>query len=412
MDYHKVDFQNSYGQKLAAYIDKPADNEPKGYVLFAHCFTCNKNLKAIKYISRALTNEGFGVLRFDFTGLGESEGDFADTNFSSNVSDLIEAAEFLANHYEAPSILLGHSLGGAAVLLAAKQLPSVKAVATVGAPSSPDHVTKHFQHKIAEIKEEGEARVNLGGRDFKIKDQFVQDLESSNLHEHIHDLKRPLLIMHSPVDQTVGIDNAGKIFQSAQHPKSFIALDGADHLLMKNADAKYVGQMVASWSVRYIAEEEEPETDDLDTDKQIVARTEKEALTTDIKSGKHYFMADEPVAAGGHDLGPNPYDYLAAALGSCTSMTLHLYANHKKWNLDEARVHVQHKKAYREDSEQPEGKGGKIDVLEREIEIYGDLDDDQRNRLIEIANKCPVHRTLTSDIKVETHKKAKESKAN
>ncbi len=408
MDYQKVNFKNKKGETLAAYLDKPVDDEPKAYVLFAHCFTCNKNLKGVKYISKALTNEGFGVLRFDFTGLGESEGDFADTNFSSNVDDLLEAAQFLENHFEGPSILVGHSLGGAAVLLAASQILSVKAIATVGAPSKPDHVTKHFQHKIPEIKEEGEAIVNIGGRDFQIRNQFIKNLEKTNLDDHIHNLRRPLLIMHSPIDQVVGIDNAGEIFQAAQHPKSFVALDEADHLLMKSRDAQYVGQMISAWSARYIPEErKENGESQLETEKQVVAKTGQDSLTTEVKSGKHHFLVDEPESAGGNNLGPNPYDYLAAALGSCTSLTLQMYARHKKWPLDEARVHVQHKKAYEKDCENAEESHAKIDVLEREIEVLGDLDETQQKRLIEIANKCPVHRTLTSDIKVKTWQKGK-----
>lgn len=405
MEHQKITFENKDGESLVAYLDQPADNKPKGYAVFAHCFTCNKNLKAVKHISRALTNHGFGVLRFDFTGLGESEGDFADTNFSSNVTDLISACNFLDTYYEAPSILVGHSLGGSAVLLAASQLSSVQAVATVGAPSAPDHVTKHFQHKIDEIKDKGEATVNLGGRDFQIKDQFLEDLEQSNLENHIYELRRPLLIIHSPIDKVVGLDNAGSIFQAAQHPKSFISLDGADHLLMNNNDAQYVGQMIASWSSRYLPASEENEEPELQTEKQIVARTGKDTLTTDVKSGKHYLLVDEPESAGGNNLGPNPYDYLAAALGSCTSLTLQMYARHKKWPLDEARVHVQHKKEHDKDFDDTDQSNAKIDVLEREIEVLGDLDKKQQERLIEIANKCPVHRTLTSDIKVKTWQK-------
>jgi len=404
MDNQKVTFSNKAGEKLAAYIDTPADDKPGGYVLFAHCFTCNKNLKAVKHISKALTSEGLGVLRFDFTGLGESEGDFADTNFSSNVEDLVAAGEFLQQHYEAPTILIGHSLGGAAVLLAAAQLSSVKAVATVGAPVAPDHVTKHFQHQIPDIKADGKATVNLGGSNFTIKHQFIRDLESTNLKKHIHDLRRPLLILHSPIDKTVGIDNAGAIFEAAQHPKSFVSLDGADHLLMNPKDARYSGQLIASWAERYIPEPTD-EASALETDKQVVARIGKDSLTTDVKAGKHYLTVDEPESAGGNDAGPNPYDYLAAALGSCTSLTLQLYAHRKQWPLDEARVHVQHKKDYKKDYEDSEQSSAKIDILEREIEIIGALDEKQQQRLIEVANKCPVHRTLTSDIQVNTRQK-------
>ena len=404
MNRQKVTFQNDQGAKLAAYLDFPVDQRPLAYALFAHCFTCNKNLKAVNNISRALTQKGFAVLRFDFTGLGESEGDFSDTNFSTNVSDLVQASDYLRQHYEAPSLLMGHSLGGAAVLLAAHEMPELKAVATVAAPSNPDHVTKHFQHQIPEIKESGEATVNLGGRDFTIRKQFVDNLERSNLQSYIHNLRRPLLILHSPSDQTVGIDNAGEIFQHAQHPKSFIALDNSDHLLMKKADSVYVGEVVASWSERYLPLQD-AQAHDLRTEKQAVARTEQGSLTTDVKTGNHHLLVDEPASAGGNDLGPNPYDYLATALASCTSLTLHMYAGHKQWPLDEVRVHVQHQKTYADDCDNTEQKGSKIDLLEREIELYGALDDKQRERLIEIANKCPVHRTLNSDIKITTRER-------
>lgn len=410
MNRQKVFFQNEQGEQLAAYLDFPVDQRPLAYALFAHCFTCNKNLKAVNNISRALTLKGFAVLRFDFTGLGESEGDFSDTNFSSNVADLVKASEYLREHYQAPSLLIGHSLGGAAVLLAANKMPELKAIATVSAPSNPEHVTKHFQHQIPEIKEKGEATVNLGGRDFTIRKQFVDNLERANLQHYIHNLRRPLLILHSPSDQTVGIDNAGEIFQHAQHPKSFISLDNADHLLMKKVDSIYVGEVIASWSERYL-QGAKAQTGDLNTEKQAVARTEQSSLVTDVKTGNHHLLVDEPTSAGGNDLGPNPYDYLATSLASCTSLTLHMYAGHKQWPLEEVRVHVQHQKTYAEDCDNAEEKGSKIDLLEREIELYGDLDEKQRERLITIANKCPVHRTLNSDIKITTRERQQNEKA-
>lgn len=407
MSRQKVAFQNEHGEQLAAYLDFPVDQRPVAYALFAHCFTCNKNLKAVNNISRSLTQKGFAVLRFDFTGLGESEGDFSDTNFSSNVADLAQASEFLREHYEAPSLLMGHSLGGAAVLLAAHKMPELKAVATVAAPANPDHVTKHFKDQIPEIKEKGEATVNLGGRDFTIRKQFVDNLERSNLQNYIHNLRSPLLILHSPSDKTVGIDNAGEIFQHAQHPKSFIALDNADHLLMKKEDSVYVGEVVASWAERYLPARQEQGLD-LSTEKQAVARTDQNSLTTDVKTGNHHLLVDEPTSAGGNDLGPNPYDYLATALASCTSLTLHMYANHKQLPLEEVRVHVQHQKTYEEDCDNAEQKGSKIDLLEREIELFGRLDEKQRERLVQIANKCPVHRTLESDIKITTNERRHE----
>lgn len=404
MSRDKVTFLNTEGKQLSAYLDFPVDKRPRAYAIFAHCFTCNKNLKAVNNISLALTQKGFGVLRFDFTGLGESEGDFADTNFSTNVSDLVQARAYLKQHYEAPALLIGHSLGGAAVYLAAHEMPELKAIATVGAPANPDHVTKHFQDQLPEIERKGAATVNLGGRDFTIRKQFVDNLERSNLQHYIHKLRKPLLILHSPLDKIVGIDNAGEIFQHAVHPKSFVSLDEADHLLLKKQDSQYVGEVIASWSERYLPEDADTQ-DDLNPEKQVLARTGQHSLTTDVKTGRHHMLVDEPTSAGGNDLGPNPYDYLATALASCTSLTLHMYAGHKQWPLEEVRVHVQHQKTYAEDCENSDHKGAKIDLLEREIELYGDLDDQQRERLIAIASKCPVHRTLESDIKVTTRER-------
>ena len=401
MTREKIAFQNKQGEQLAAYLDFPVDQQPRAFAIFAHCFTCNKNLKAINNISRALTQKGFGVLRFDFTGLGESEGDFADTNFTSDVDDLVQAHAYLREHHQAPSLLIGHSLGGAAVYMAAHGMPELEAVATIGAPANPDHVTANFQDKLPEIEQKGEATVNLGGRNFTIRKQFVENLERSNLQHYISTLRKPLLILHSPVDKIVGIDNAGEIFQHAKHPKSFVSLDAADHLLLKKADSLYVGEVIASWSERYLPQEAESQ-DDLSTEKQVVARTGQNSLTTDVKTGRHHMLVDEPASAGGNDHGPNPYDYLATALASCTSLTLHMYAGHKQMPLEEVRVHVQHHKTYADDCNNAEEKGAKIDLLEREIELYGELDEKQRKRLIQIANKCPVHRTLESDIKITT----------
>lgn len=399
MGYNKINFPNEDGQQLAAYLDLPIDGKPKAFALFAHCFTCNKNLKAVANISRSLTQQGIAVMRFDFTGLGESEGDFADTNFSSNVEDLKAAAGYLANEYEAPSLLIGHSLGGAAVLLAANSLPSVKAVVTIGAPADPTHVTNHFEGTIEDIKTHGKAKVNIGGRTFQIKKQFLDDLEASNLTDHIKNLDTSLLIMHSPSDKVVGIDNAAKIYQAAMHPKSYISLEGMDHLMSEKQDSQYVGQVISQWASRYIDQASER---DLETEYQVVTRTGRTRFTTDAKAGHHHLLADEPESAGGQDLGPNPYDYLAIALGSCTSMTLRMYADHKNWDLDEVKVHVQHKKVHCDDCNDADNKHSKIDVLDRIIEVKGKLDEKQKERLVQIADKCPVHKTLNSDIKVQT----------
>jgi alpha/beta superfamily hydrolase len=252
MQFNKIHFTNEAGQRLAARIDLPDNSRPVAYALFAHCFTCSKNLKAATHISRALTAEGIAVFRFDFTGLGESEGDFGDTNFSSNVEDLVTAAHFMTENYQGPKILIGHSLGGAAVLQAAARIPSSTAVITIAAPADPNHVSLALGDSKEMIERRGEAKVDLAGRTFKIKKQFLDDLESISMQQTIQNLKRALLIFHAPNDGVVGIDNAARIFKAARHPKSFISLDKADHLLMNPRDSRYVGSLIAIWASKYI----------------------------------------------------------------------------------------------------------------------------------------------------------------
>ena len=390
---------------LSARLELPVDGKPFSYALFAHCFTCNKNLNAVRNISRALSREGIGVLRFDFTGLGDSEGEFADTNFSSNVQDLVAAARFLEQDYGKAEILIGHSLGGAAVLMAAGELPDVKAVATIGAPADPPHVQHLFESSLEEIKEEGIARVSIGGRPFTIKKQFIDDLKSVTLTDRLKDLRKALLVMHGPFDQTVSIDNAAKIYTSAMHPKSFITLDGADHLLTKAEDSLYAGSMIAAWVRKYLKFPEPPE---LLSDKQVVARIGSEGFQTEIKAGVHAIVADEPVKVGGTDSGPTPYDLLVAGLGACTVMTMRMYADHKGWHLEQITVHLQHEKVHEKDAENAEKEGsvGKIDQIERVIEIEGDLSDEQKARMMKIADRCPVHRTLHGEIRIPTSLKS------
>ena len=392
----KLNFTNKSGEKLAARLELPVDQKPFTYALFAHCFTCNKNLTAIRNISRGLTLQGIGVLRFDFTGLGESEGDFADTNFSSNVQDLLTAAEFMAENYGPIEIMVGHSLGGAATLMAASQVSSAKAIATIGAPAEPEHVAHLFDEKVEEIHSQGFATVSIGGRPFTVKEQFLTDLEETSLYDTIPLLKKALLVMHAPFDRVVGIQNAGKIYESAVHPKSFVSLDTADHMLMKKEDSLYAGEIIAAWVRRYI---EFPAPPALSSTKQVVVRTGKEGFLTEIRAGKHNLLADEPVKVGGTDLGPTPYDLLVAGLGACTTMTLRMYADLKKLSVDNIIVHLQHSKVHAEDGANTETKG-KIDQITREIEIEGDLTDEQRARMLQIADRCPVHRTLHGDIKV------------
>jgi putative redox protein len=396
----KVSFLNSRNEKLAATLDLPQDESPIAFALFAHCFTCTKNIKAAKNIAAALNREKIAVLRFDFTGLGQSEGDFSDTNFSTNVADLITAGEYLAREHQAPQIIIGHSLGGAAALQAAEAIPSVKATVAIAAPYDPNHVTEHFAMTRKQIEDHGSAEVNLAGRKFTIKKQFLEDLDLQQLDRHIKSLESALLVMHSPRDTTVSIDNAAKIYQAAKHPKSFVTLDDADHLLLREKDSRYVGKMIAAWSRRYIDTPlEEPSTGVL-TDNRVTTSTEHDGFFTELFANGHAMVADEPFKYGGTDRGPSPYEYLLAALGACTSMTLQMYARHKKLPLEKAIVRLAHQKIHADDCKHCEATNGKVDQMEREVELIGDLNNEQRKRLLEIAERCPVHKTLHSEVNI------------
>lgn len=400
MGTHKKTFDNGNGQRLTALLELPADRRPHTFAVFAHCFTCTKNLSAVRYISSALATEGIGVLSFDFTGLGESEGDFSDENFSSSVSDLVSAAEFLGENYIAPSIVIGHSLGGAAGLIAASQLDSVKAVITIGSPSSPTHVRELLQNDLGTLLEVGHAEVSIGGRPFLIKQQFVEDLEKHDLLDTVRSSRKAYLFFHSPHDRIVGIENSAELFKAAFHPKSFVSLDGADHLLSNKRDARYVGDTIAAWASRYI---EIPEEKEIWTSNDVAAHLGSDArFTTHIKVGRHRLTADEPENFGGNDFGPSPYGLVASGLAACTAMTLKMYAGRKGWDLREVTVHVSHAKTHVEDCFACESKNGKIDSFSREVEMVGELNDEQRSRLLEIADKCPVHRTLESTSQIET----------
>ena len=405
MNRTKHTFENANGEELSGVLELPLNQDPHNFVLFAHCFTCNKNFQAVRNIGRALTANGFGVFRFDFTGLGESEGDFSETNFSGNVEDLLAAAGFLEKSFKAPTVLVGHSLGGAAVIFAAGQLPSVKAVATIAAPSTPKHVKKLLKSNISEIHEQGLSTVNLGGRDFTIKAQFLQDLDSQKLQRTVKTLEKSILILHSPQDSTVSIENAEEIYVAARHPKSFVSLDGADHLLGSKKDSKYAGEVIAAWSLNYL---NVPEQEKLSTKHQVIANLGKEGFTTQVRAGNHYFLADEPESMGGDDFGPSPYELISASLAACTSMTIQMYARRKKWALENVETHVNHNKKHAEDCENCERISAKIDTFERAITLIGDLDEKQCAKLLEIANKCPVHRTLHSEVNISTGLKEKQ----
>ncbi len=400
MQTDKVKFTNKQGQQLAGLLELPANRHPHNFVLFAHCFTCTKNLLAVKNIARGLTTNGFAVLRFDFTGLGESEGDFADTNFSGNVEDLVAAANFLKANYQAPSLLVGHSLGGAAVLQAAKKLDFVTAVATIGAPSHPEHVKHLFKSDLESINQTGKAVVNLSGRDFTIKQQFVKDLEEYPAKENIQTLRKALLVMHSPQDTIVGIQNAEEIYKAAHHPKSFVSLDGADHLLLRKEDSTYVGNVIANWALRYVNVEI---TTPIKSKQEVVASLHQDDnFTTQMKVGDHYLVADEPIAFGGNNFGPSPYELVSAGLSACTAMTVQMYAKRKKWPLEHIEVHTSYSKKHAIDCEQCEEPTAKIDTFHRFIKFTGNLDQKQISRMLEIADKCPVHKTLHSQTQVIT----------
>ncbi len=400
MIQERIIFKNRNNYELTGIVQLP-DKKPTAFALFAHGFTCSKNMEALGYISDSLVKSGMGVLRFDFTGLGESEGDFSDTNFSSNIEDLVDAGKYLEKHFEAPSILIGHSLGGAAVLAAAGEIKSCLAVVTIAAPSSPDHVLRHIAN-LDEIEKLGIVEVNIAGRKFNIKKQFLEDLDKQSLRNKIKNLGRPLLIMHSPQDTFVGINNATEIFTAAKHPKSFISLDNADHILSDPSDSSNAGFIISSWVGKYIVD-----TDYQKDDKFVRLNGSHVAVATDlsgffstINAGGHYYYADEPISAGGTDNGPSPYELLLAALGSCTNITLKMYADRKQISLEKVVSRLKYEKIHAEDCRDCETETGKIDRIEKEMEFIGDLTPEQVQRLFEISERCPVHRTLNSEVSI------------
>src|SRR5262245_34307748 len=392
----RMTFTGSLGHELAARLDMPP-TEVEAYALLAHCFTCSKDVLAARHIAATLTSLGVAVLRFDFTGLGSSAGEFQNTSFSSNVEDLIRAADHLRQHYQAPTLVIGHSLGGAAVLAAAPRLPEANAIVTIGAPSDVAHVLTHFQAQLADIERDGVANVTLAGRTFPISRTLVEDAKSQSLQQHITNLRKALLVMHAPRDDTVGIEHATAIFTAAKHPKSFVSLDSADHLLSRKSDAAYAARVIAAWASRYLEQAAETEAEDRH-DGVVVTETGAGKFQNTVLAGRHRLLADEPTSVGGLDSGPSPYDYLAIALAACTSMTLRIYAEHKAMALGGITVSVKHGKLPAEHcadcGEVADGRTGKIDRFERVISIEGGVDAAMADKLIEIAGKCPVHRTL------------------
>jgi putative redox protein len=409
MKSRKVSFLNHQEIPLAAVLELPEDEKPLAFAIFAHCFTCTKNNLAAVNICRTLSRRQIAVLRFDFTGLGESGGEFAASGFSDNVADVLAASRFLADQYLAPEILIGHSLGGAAVLQAAGQLERVRAVATIGAPFKPGHALKLIESSRQEIEEAGEAQVMIGGRPFTIRQAFVDDLENQKPGKTIAALSAALLVMHSPRDQVVGIENAGEIYQAAKHPKNFISLDPADHLLTRKADSLYAAEMIATWAGRYIEVRDEalPSAENLDN--RVTVRTPAGGFRSDLFASGHALVADEPEAYGGTNQGPSPYDYLQASLGACTGMTVQMYAGRKNWPLEDVVVRLRHEKVHAQDCVDCEETGRKIDQFERELEFIGDLSAEQRQKLLEIAEKCPVHKTLLNEIRINTVLREEES---
>ncbi|QHI35168.1 hypothetical protein IMCC3317_05140 [Kordia antarctica] len=402
MNSTKLQIKNAQGNHLNAYLELPANQKPNYYAIFAHCFTCSSTLSAVKNISRTLTSYGFGVLRFDFTGLGRSEGEFAESHFSGNVADLLAVQNYMTENYEAPCLLVGHSLGGAAVLVAASQLDDIKAVATIGAPSNVSHVKHLFSHGVDEISENENVQVNIGGRPFTINNEFMSDFDKTDLPKIVKNLRKPLLILHSPIDKIVGIDNAKELYVSAHHPKSFVSLDDADHLLSNERDSRYAGNMIGTWVERYFPKQENQmintEGEHLVGHLNLV----EDKFTTKIQTKNHTMIADEPISVGGDDFGPSPYQYLYAGLAACTTMTLKMYADRKQWDLQEVFVYISHSKKSNVELNIPMEKPTKLDFITKKLKFVGNLTDEQKQRLKEIAAKCPVHKTLAGNVVFES----------
>jgi len=395
----RVEFRNSAGLLLAAALVRPTGSEPHAYALFAHCFTCGKNSSAAARISRTLAEQGIAVLRFDFTGLGNSEGEFGNAGFSSNIEDLVAAADFLREKFAPPRLMVGHSLGGTAVLAAAERVPECRGVVSIGSPSTPAHVLRNIRLQDDTQGSSQRIPVTIAGRQFDISPGFVDDFKQDPVSARIKRLKRALLVFHAPFDEIVSIDEAGHIFQQAMHPKSFVSLEGGNHLLTDAGDARYVAQTIAVWAQRYL-----PEPDAVDTPAvaggHVRVDEANHKFTREVASDNHRWIADEPRSMGGADLGPDPYEHLLAALGSCTSMTIRMYANRKQWPLDDVQVELSHHRTHVKDCEDCDGDVSKVDVIERKVTLKGELTPQQHERLQQIADRCPVHKTLHGELRI------------
>jgi uncharacterized OsmC-like protein/alpha/beta superfamily hydrolase len=398
----KLSFANGRGQRLAANLDLPLAAAPKTYALLAHCFTCSRNLRAIVRISRVLAQAGIAVLRFDFTGLGESEGDFSATQFSSNVADVVAAARFLENNYGAPGLLIGHSLGGTAVLAAAAQIPASKAVAVIAAPDEPTDIFRHFAEARDALERTGHTEISVAGKTYRLNRGWLDDLSGARMEKVIRDLSRALLILHAPGDEVVDVDNASRIYRAARHPKSYISLDDADHLLTTDADADYAGRLIAAWADRYLPVAAAPVVT-ATRQREVAVHIGRDRYHTDILAGGHALSADEPRSQDGSDGPPSPYELLLAALGSCVAITLRMYADRKHWPLDAVQLRLCHEKIHAGDCEDCEKKTGRIDHIDMDLDLHGPLDAAQRRRLMEIADKCPVHKTMLEEVKITMH---------
>ncbi|WP_158769833.1 bifunctional alpha/beta hydrolase/OsmC family protein [Paraglaciecola sp. L1A13] len=394
----KIEFTSGKNQ-LSGLLETP-ETDIKFYALFAHCFTCGKDVAAASRISRALMAKGIAVLRFDFTGLGNSDGDFANSNFSSNIQDLVAAADFLRANYQAPKILIGHSLGGAAVLGAAKDVPESTAVITIGAPFEAAHVAHNFAMHIDEIEQKGQAEVSLGGRKFTIQKQFLDDINSYDTN-HLRQLRKALLVMHSPVDTTVKITEAEKLYRAAMHPKSFVSLENADHLLSNKRDSEYVAEVISAWASRYVLTENESYHANVRQGHVLVEEKDHNFMQH-VSTNSHYWLADEPLKVGGKNAGPDPYEHLLAGLGACTAMTLRMYAQRKQLPVQHIKVELTHTRDYQQDCVDCETKAQGIEAIVRSISYVGDLDEQQQKRFLEIADKCPVHKTLHNSVMVKS----------